>query len=86
LRRWSVLAECGYDVEVQKNVKLARGDVDIDVWADDHSGPPNVIAIECKRWKTSVRRTWCTRSPRAACASANEHHFIEAGGDELTAW
>jgi hypothetical protein len=33
------LAECGYDVEVQKNVKLARGDVDIDVWADDHSSP-----------------------------------------------
>jgi restriction system protein len=49
-----VLAECSYYVEVQKNVKLARGDVDIDVWADDHSSPPNVIAIECKRWKTSV--------------------------------
>lgn len=49
-----ILRECGYDVEVQKNVKLARGDADIDVWADDHSSPPNVIAVECKRWKAAV--------------------------------
>lgn len=49
-----ILAESGYDVEVQKNVKLARGDVDVDVWADDHSSPPNVIAVECKRWKAAV--------------------------------
>ena len=49
-----ILSECGYDVEVQKNVKLARGDVDVDVWADDHSSPPNVIAVECKLWKTAV--------------------------------
>jgi hypothetical protein len=31
-----ILKEWGYDVEVQKNVQLARGDVNIDVWADDH--------------------------------------------------
>jgi hypothetical protein len=39
-------------VEVQKNVQLARGDVNIDVWADDHSSPQNIIAIECKHWAT----------------------------------
>ena len=39
---------------MEKNVKLARADADIDVWADDHSSPPNVIAVECKRWKTAV--------------------------------
>lgn len=49
-----ILAECGYDVEVQKHVPLARGSADIDVWADDHSSPPNVIAVECKRWTTAV--------------------------------
>lgn len=49
-----ILTECGYAVEVQKNIKLARGDVDVDVWADDHSSPPNVIAVECKLWKTAV--------------------------------
>ena len=42
-----VLAECGYDVEVQQNAKFARVDVDIDVWTDDHSSPPNVIAMDC---------------------------------------
>jgi hypothetical protein len=47
-----ILGECGYDVEVQKNVTLAGGNVNIDVWADDHSSPPNVIAVECKHWTT----------------------------------
>jgi restriction system protein len=45
-----ILSECGYDVERQKNVPLARGDVNIDVWADDHSSPQNIIAVECKHW------------------------------------
>jgi len=52
-----ILVECGYDVELHKTVKLARGDVDIDVWADDHSRPPNVIAVECKLWSTPVPKT-----------------------------
>jgi restriction system protein len=49
-----ILTECEYDVEVQKTVQLARGDANIDVWADDHSSPPNVIAVECKHWVRPV--------------------------------
>jgi restriction system protein len=51
-----ILTECGYDVEVQKNVPLARGDVNIDVWADDHSSPQNIIAVECKLWATPATK------------------------------
>jgi restriction system protein len=51
-----ILKECGYDVEVQKNVQLARGDVNIDVWADDHSSPQNIIAVECKHWATPATK------------------------------
>lgn len=51
-----ILKECGYDVEVQKNVQLARGDVNIDVWADDHSSPQNIIAVECKHWATPTTK------------------------------
>jgi hypothetical protein len=56
LRRWSAASSpsAGTTWKSRRNVKLARGDVDIDVWADDHNSPLNVIAIECKRWKTSV--------------------------------
>jgi restriction system protein len=53
----NVLADCGYDVEVQKNVPLVRGDVDVDVWADDHSVPPNVIIVECKHWVTPATKS-----------------------------
>jgi restriction system protein len=51
-----ILKECGYDVEVQKNVQLARGDVNVDVWADDHSSPQNIIAVECKHWATPATK------------------------------
>jgi len=51
-----ILMECGYDVEMQKNVRLARGDVNIDVWADDHSSRQNIIAVECKRWARPATR------------------------------
>lgn len=52
-----ILSECGYDVETQKRVELAgRGAANIDVWADDHSNPPNVIVVECKLWKRRVNQ------------------------------
>src|SRR5260221_2436024 len=51
-----ILAECGYDVAVQKHVQLARGESNIDVWADDHSSPANVIVIECKNWRTPATK------------------------------
>ena len=52
-----ILTECGYEVESQKNVPLARGDVNIDVWADDHSSPQNIIVVECKHWATPVTKS-----------------------------
>lgn len=52
-----VLRECGYEVEAQKRVELARGDVNVDVWADDHAAePPNILVVECKHWKTRVSK------------------------------
>jgi restriction system protein len=51
-----VLRECGYEVEAQKHVALARGDVTVDVWADDHADPANVLAIECKHWDRPVSK------------------------------
>lgn len=41
---------------IQKHVELARGDVNVDVWADDHAEPPNVIAVECKHWNRHVSK------------------------------
>lgn len=51
-----ILGECGYHVEVQKNVKLARGDANIDVWADEQASPPNIIVVECKHWATPATK------------------------------
>lgn len=51
-----ILRECGYEVEEQKSVKLARGEANADVWADDHAEPPNILVVECKHWKRRVSR------------------------------
>lgn len=52
-----ILRECNYDVEAPKRVQLARGDVNVDVWADEHRSPPNIIVIECKNWSEAVTKT-----------------------------
>jgi restriction system protein len=52
-----ILSECGYDVEVQKKVRLARGEVNIDVYAVDHTSPPNIFAFECKLWTRPATRS-----------------------------
>lgn len=52
-----ILYECGYEVVQQKHVELARGDVDVDVWADDHAEPPNILAIECKHWNRPASKS-----------------------------
>lgn len=52
-----ILEECGYEVEVQKEVPLARGVANIDVYAVDHTSPPNIFAFECKHWKTPATKT-----------------------------
>jgi len=52
----TLLEECGYDVEVHKAVQLARGEANVDVWADDHSVPPNIVVVECKHWASPATR------------------------------
>lgn len=52
----AILRECGYKAEAQKKVQLARGDVDIDVWAEDQGSPSNILAIECKHWATRATK------------------------------
>ncbi len=51
-----ILHECGYEVAVQKRVEFVRGDVNVDVWADDHAEPPNILVIECKHWNRPVSK------------------------------
>jgi restriction system protein len=52
-----ILGECGYEVEVGKNIELARGDVNVDVWANEHTSPPNVLIVECKHWSRPVTKS-----------------------------
>lgn len=53
-----ILTECGIDTAVEKQVELARGSVNIDVWAHDAlSVPPQTYIVECKHWSNPVPQT-----------------------------
>jgi restriction system protein len=52
-----ILEECGYEVSVQHTVPLARGSVKVDVYAIEHTSPPNVLVLECKNWRMAAPKT-----------------------------
>lgn len=51
-----IVEECGYEVDSPKTVDLARGSVEVDVWVDEGSSPPNIMIFECKHWKDPVNK------------------------------
>lgn len=50
-----ILEECGFAVEVNKTLEMARGKVEIDVYAEELvRGRKNIIVCECKYWKSKI--------------------------------
>jgi restriction system protein len=50
-----VLTECGFDVEIEKTVATVRGEVEIDVYAEETvKGRKYQLLCECKFWKRRV--------------------------------
>lgn len=50
-----ILTECGFSVEVEKQVQTVRGGVELDVFAEeDIQGREYVTVCECKHWKARV--------------------------------
>lgn len=57
LQQWvaEILKGCGFHVEIEKGIPTARGDVEIDVYAEETiRGRTYRILCECKHWKTRV--------------------------------
>jgi len=53
-----ILSECDFKVEVEKTVRTARGEVELDVYAEEIvKGRKYSIACECKHWKNRVPKT-----------------------------
>lgn len=50
-----MLAECGFDVEIEKKVETVRGTVELDVFAQEEvKGRRYSIVVECKHWKSRI--------------------------------
>ncbi|UFW90480.1 restriction endonuclease [Bradyrhizobium barranii] len=77
-----ILAECGFDVEVEKVVKLVRGKAEIDVYAEESlKGRKYIILCECKHWKAAVPQT-VVHSFRSVMADVGAHkgYIISSSG------
>lgn len=50
-----LLEECGFVVEIEKKVKTVRGEVELDVYAQEEvKGRKYSIVCECKHWKAKI--------------------------------
>lgn len=53
-----ILSECGFNVEVEKKVQTVRGEVELDVSAEETiKGRKYTISCECKHWKSRIPQT-----------------------------
>lgn len=51
----TVLAECGFTVEVERPTRTVRGTKKVDVYAEEvHRGRKSIVLCECKHWNVRV--------------------------------
>lgn len=50
-----ILAQCGFVVDVEKKVETARGEVELDVYAEENiKGRKYSVICECKLWNSNI--------------------------------
>ena len=54
----TILRQCGFLAETNKTVPIARGSIDLDVFAKENvKGRENIYIFECKYWKRKVPKS-----------------------------
>ncbi len=84
----AILRESGLIAEVGRRLRLARGAVEIDVYATDPTmTPPAVYLCECKRWRTRVPQAE-VQAFRTIVSDAGAHFglFVSAAGFQAGAF
>jgi len=78
----TILTECGMTTEVAKTIHVARGSVEVDVYAEDPTTRPRGVYIcECKLWRSRVPQAR-VQTFRTIIGDAGAHFgiFVSAGG------
>jgi len=84
----TILRESGLVSEVNRSLRLARGKVDVDVYAEDPtSTPPALYLCECKRWRSRVPQSE-VQAFRTIVSDAGAHFglFVSAVGFQAGAF
>jgi hypothetical protein len=83
-----ILRESGFVAETSRSIRLARGTVEIDVYATDPTTtPPAMYLCECKRWRSTVPQAE-VQTFRTVVSDAGAHFglFISAQGFQAGAF
>jgi hypothetical protein len=77
-----ILSECGFEVEIEKSIPIARGSVEIDVYARELvKGRAHTVLVECKHWKGRVPQTVVHAFRTViADAGANTGYIVSSAG------
>jgi restriction system protein len=84
----SILQQCGFEVDVEKKVRTVRGEVEIDVYAEETvTGRKYVILCECKHWASRVPQS-VVHSFRTTVADigANVGYVVSTNGFQAGAY
>jgi len=77
-----ILRECGFSAQVEKTMSVARGQVEVDVYAEEQvKGRNYTILVECKNWRSAVPQS-VIHSFRTVVADsgANLGYIVSAAG------
>lgn len=75
-RTAKILVESGFEADVEKTIQLARGEVEVDVYAvDPTTTPSSIYLVECKYWNRSVPKS-VVHSFRTVVSDAGSHHGL----------
>jgi restriction system protein len=53
----TILSECGFDAEIEKEIETVRGKVEVDVYAERKAAFESKTICECKYWQSPVPQT-----------------------------
>lgn len=82
-----IFLDMGYETEIEKDINLVRGNVNVDVFAAKMQYPKEVIIIECKHWAENIPQT-IIHSVRTILSDsgANSGYIISKSGFQKGAY
>jgi len=72
----TILDDCGYTAEVEKEIPLVRGKIVVDVYGKTAVNVPTIVLCECKHWNSRVSKAIVQQFKTTVAEGGAHHGFI----------